>query len=148
MHLKIKGGYLKNFDKRNHQTGGNNHAHDGNGKSHPRHRNGQSVEKGKCQRCVIIDGDAVVTEIEEHHEIPKMYGGAGGPRRKGCPDCHMLVHELIDEYVRIVIADNIPAILEINRRHFAGENLTTGDLRKIAIEHSKESQQNIKEVES
>ena len=108
------------------------------GKPHPRHRNGQPVKKGKCQRCIIINGgeeNTVEAELEDHHEIPKKYGGAGGPKRESCPDCHMLAHQLIDDYVDIVVTENTPAILEINRRHYAGEILTSGDLREIALRH-------------
>lgn len=111
-----------------------------NSHSHPRHKNGRDVEHGKCPRCIAVNGEkeTPVTEIEEHHVIPVCYGGKHGPKRKGCPDCHVGVHFLYERFVMILVMQNLPAFVEISDRHFAGEALTDGDLTKIALKSLKE----------
>ncbi|HNY35694.1 MAG TPA: hypothetical protein PLD14_03170 [Candidatus Pacearchaeota archaeon] len=125
--------------------------HDGRRSSrkepHPRHKNGNGVDHGKCPRCIIIHGekDTEVTEIEEHHEIPREYGGRNGSIKKGCPDCHVEVHLLYDRYKRILIMQNLFGFVEISQRYFNGEALTEGDLMEIALRSTRVEVENKRE---
>ena len=51
------------------------------------HRDGRSPGSAKCQSCALI------TELEEHHLVPRALGGSKGPTVALCPTCHSLVHK-------------------------------------------------------
>ena len=131
--LSKKGNYPPKKDC-SYQNRGNGNGNNGkNNGHHPRHRNDENVEQGKCPRCVILYGEKNVplTDIEEHHDEPVRYGGVRGPKRKTCPVCHMEVEILIKDYTNMLAIDHLPEIVEISERHYNGEELGNGDLYRI-----------------
>ena len=97
--------------KRMSSNGGN-----GSTRHHPRHRNGNNVKQGKCPICVILHGEENVkdSEIEDHHVIPRRYGGKNGPKKQLCPDHHMMMHLLYDDFVEALVMQNFTGFVEIN----------------------------------
>ena len=49
------------------------------------------MEENKCELCGMTSG------IDFHHEIPRSYGGEGGPQTPLCSGHHSLVHNLANQ---------------------------------------------------